>query len=90
MATASSYVGCSAGHGLGALSVLCEVYIATITVENAVATMTADYGLTIAGVSSITDSTCYVAAQGANIHHTDGDGAESESGIALTATFTDI
>lgn len=75
------------GNGLGPTTYIFAITTGTITTENAIATMTADYGLTIVGVQDVEESTAYVAAQGANLHHTDGDGAESESGIALTTTF---
>lgn len=75
-----------AGNGLGPKTFVFAVTTGTITVAAAIATATADYGLTVVGVSGTT-GTAYLACQGANIHHTDADGLESESGIALTATF---
>jgi hypothetical protein len=75
-----------AGNGLGATTYIFAITTGTISMANAIATATADYGLTVVGVSGTT-GTAYLACQGANVHHTDADGLESESGVALTATF---
>lgn len=75
-----------AGNGLGSTTFIFAITTGTISMANAIATATADYGLTVVGVSG-TSGTAYLACQGANLHHTDGDGLESESGVALTATF---
>ena len=75
-----------AGNGLGATTYIFAITTGTISMANAIATATADYGLTVVGVSGVS-GTAYLACQGANVHHTDGDGLETESGVALTATF---
>jgi hypothetical protein len=75
-----------AGNGLGPKTFVFAITTGTITVSAAIDLATADYGLTVVGVSG-TSGTAYLAAQGANIHHTDADGLESVSGVALTATF---
>jgi hypothetical protein len=75
-----------AGNGLGSTTYIFAITTGTISMANAIATATADYGLTVVGVSGTT-GTAYLACQGANVHHTDADGLESESGVALTATF---
>ena len=75
-----------AGNGFGPKTYIFAITTGTISMADAIATATADYGLTVVGVSG-TSGTAYLAAQGANVHHTDGDGLESESGVALTATF---
>ena len=78
----TSKAATTAGNGLGSRTYIYAVTIATVTVEDAIAAMEATYGLTIAGVDSVTNATCYVAAQGAG-------GAEAESGVALLTTFED-
>ena len=88
MAELTNNATVTAGNGLGSKTHIFAVTIADITVADACATMQADYGLTVAGVNSTSDAVCYVAAQGANTNGTQG--AEGETGIALTATFTDI
>ena len=75
------------GNGLGSKTYIFAVTTGTITTAAAIATATADYGLTVVGVADVEETTAYLACQGANVHHTDGDGLESESGVALTATF---
>lgn len=76
-----------AGNGLGPTTYIFAITIADITVADAIATATADYGLTVAAVEGVADGN-HIAMQGANVHHTDGDGLESETGVALVATFT--
>ena len=75
------------GNGLGSTTYIFAITTGTITTAAAIATMTTNYGLTVVGVQDVGETTAYLACQGANLHHTDGDGAESESGIALTTTF---
>ena len=75
------------GNGLGNDTYIFAITTGTITTAAAITLMTEEYGLTIAGVQDVEETTAYVAAQGANLHHTDGDGAESVNGIALTTSF---
>jgi len=75
-----------AGNGLGPTTYVFAVTTGTITMAATIDLATADYGLTVVGVSGTT-GTAYLACQGANVHHTDADGLESETGVALTATF---
>jgi len=78
-----------AGNGLGPTTFVFAITTATITVANAIAAMTQTYGLTIVGVTGTAGGTEHVAAQGANQDDSNpAVGAESESGIALVATFT--
>ncbi len=79
-------VGKAGGNGLGPKTFVFAITIADITVANAIATATADYGLTVTAVEGVANGN-HIACQGANIHHTDGDGLESETGVALVATF---
>lgn len=75
-----------AGNGIGPKTYVFAITIADITVADAIATATANYGLTVAAVEGTTDGS-HIMMQGANVHHTDGDGLESETGVALVATF---
>ena len=86
MAAITATGAVAAGNGLGPKTYIFAITIANITVADAIATATADYGLTVAAVEGIADGN-HIAMQGANVHHTDGDGLESETGVALVATF---
>jgi len=87
MASRSSTGSVKNGNGLGPKTYIFTITTGTITTAAAIALATTDYGLTIVGVTDFDQATSYVAAQGANLHHTDGDGLESENGVALTVTF---
>lgn len=76
----------TAGNGLGPTTYIFAITTGTISMSDAIDLAVTDYGMTVAGVSGTT-GTSYLACQGANLHHTDADGLESESGVALTATF---
>ena len=80
MASLTNNATVTAGNGLGSKTYIYAVTTGTISVADAVASMTTTYGLTIAGVTGTAGATEYVAAQGQG-------GAEAVSGIALTATF---
>ena len=74
------------GNGVGPTTYVFAVTTGTITTAAAITAMTTTYGLTIAGVADVEETTAYVLAQGANTNGSQG--AEGVSGIALTATFS--
>ena len=77
-----------AGNGLGPTTYIFEVTTTgSETVSGAITKATTDYGLTVVAVEGTADGS-HIACQGANLHHTDADGLESETDIALIATFT--
>ena len=87
MAVLTNNAAVGASNGIGSTTYIFAVTIATITVADAAVLAQNTYNMTVVGINSITDTTCYMACQGAN---SDGsNGLENESGVALTATFTD-
>ena len=76
----TSTASTTAGNGLGSKTYIYAITTATISVADAVASITTTYGMSIAGISGTAAGTEYVAAQGAG-------GAEAVSGIALTTSF---
>ena len=74
------------GNGVGPTTYVFTITTGTITTAAAITAMTTTYGLTIAGVTDADESTSYILAQGANTNGSQG--AEGESGIALTVTFS--
>ena len=87
MATRTNSASVKNGNGLGPRTFIFAVTTGTITTAAAITKATEEYSLTVVGVDEFDQTTAYIAAQGGNLHHTDGDGLESESGVALTATF---